>query len=265
MTSRTIRALSFNLRRSGQGQPLVLVHGVGADLESWDGVVEALGPGYDVLRYDQRGHGLSSKPPGPYCLDDFVEDLHGLLRAEDIARAHLAGFSLGGLVAQAFALAHPDCVDKLVLISTVAGRTEQERERVLARAAKLAEQGAGAHLSDAVDRWFTAEFIAARPDVLAWRRAKSEQNDPASYAAAYRVLAESDLADKLHGISAPTLVMTGEGDIASTPRMARLIAERVPRSACVILPKLKHSVLLEAPKRVALEMGSFFDGKPPPT
>lgn len=256
-------AQSFHFRRSGEGQPLVLIHGVGADLESWDGVIRELGQGYDILRYDQRGHGLSSKPPGPYSLDDFAEDLHDLLRAVGISKAHVAGFSLGGLVAQAFALKYPAQVEKLILISTVAGRTAEERDRVLARAKKLAEEGAGAHLNDAVERWFTEAFIAARPDVLEWRRQKSRQNDPDSYAAAYRVLAESDLADELHRITAPTLVMTGERDIGSTPRMARLIAECVSKSHCVIFPRLKHSLLLEAPDQVAAEMRCFLENKTP--
>ena len=257
MTNRTLGTLSFHLQRSGEGQTLVLIHGVGADLESWDGVVEALGSGFDILRYDQRGHGKSSKPPGPYDLHDFVADLHDILQAEGAERTHIAGFSLGGLVAQAFALRYPGFVDRLILVSTVANRTQEEREKVLARADKLAGQGADAHLNDAVDRWFTAEFIAARSDVLEWRRRKSEQNDPASYAAAYRVLAESDLAEHLHMIRAPTLVITGERDTASTPRMAQYIADRVRQSECVILPKLKHSVLLEAPTRIAEEMERF--------
>lgn len=247
----------FNVRRSGTGEAIVLIHGVGADLENWDGVVAALGDGFDILRYDLRGHGESSKPPGPYSLDDFVEDLRGLLQDNEIDKAHIVGFSLGGLVAQGFALKHPECVDRLILISTVAGRTEAEKQRVLARAETLGQRGAGAHLGEAVSRWFTDEFIRSRPDVLEWRRQKSLKNDPAAYAAAYRVLATADLADELHRIEARTLVMTGENDVGSTPRMARLIADRVPDSVCVIFPDLKHSVLLEAPETVALEIHRF--------
>ena len=257
MVTQRIGTQLFHCRRSGHGKPLVLVHGVGADLESWDGVIDVLGPGFDVLRYDQRGHGQSSKPPGPYTLDDFVNDLHGIFAANGLSKAHIAGFSLGGIVAQGFALRYPEMVGRLVLISTVAGRNEGERQRVLARAKKLAEQGADAHLNDAVERWFTDAFIAARPDVLEWRRRKSMQNDPASYAAAYRVLAESDLGDHIHRIQASTLVMTGECDVGSNPRMAKLIAERVPNAECVIFPQLKHSLLLEAPDQVAAEMRRF--------
>ena len=241
----------------GGGPCLTLIHGVGSCLESWDGVIAELGPGYRFLRYDLRGHGRSARLPGPYRLDDFVDDLRRLLDRLEIARTHLAGFSLGGLIAQAFALAEPQRVEKLVLISTVAGRTANERERVRQRARTLAEQGATTHLAEAVDRWFTADFIARRPEVLEERRRRSLDNDPDCYAAAYRVLAESDLAARLPGIAAPTLVMTGEHDAGSTPRMAGLIAERVPDCRLHVLPDLKHSVLLEAPDQVSRVMSDF--------
>ena len=257
-----VGANAFHVRRSGTGDSIVLLHGVGADIETWDGVVAALGDGFDVLSLDQRGHGRSHKPSGPFVLEDFVEDLHGVLNALEFSTISLAGFSLGGLVAQAFALKYPERLNKLALISTVAGRTDEERARVLARAETLSQQGAGAHLSEAVTRWFTDGFIASRPDVLEWRRQKSLQNDPAAYAAAYRVLAESDLANEIHRITAPTLVMTGECDAGSTPRMAELLAARISRAECVILPELKHSVLLEAPDLIASELHRFLAASP---
>lgn len=257
MALQSIGDNSFFVLRKGAGEAVVLLHGVGADHEAWDGVVSELDQRFDIIRYDLRGHGRSDKPSGPYALDDFVQDLRGILRANEIEKAHIVGFSLGGLVAQAFALQYPECVNKLVLISTVAGRTSTERDRVIARAETLSKNGANAHLSEAVTRWFTDDFIAARPDVLEWRRRKSLENDPMGYAASYRVLAESDLADQLHRVGAHTLVMTGECDVGSTPRMAQLIAERIPQAVCVIFPQLKHSILLEAPDKVSNEIRRF--------
>lgn len=257
MPIQSIDGKEFNLQRSGEGPPLILVHGVGADLESWDGVMRELGEAFDIIRYDQRGHGRSHKPSGPYRIGDFIDDLRAIMVVNDLQRAHIAGFSLGGLVAQGLAIKYPQLVDRLVLISTSAGRTTREHERVMERAGKLEQQGACAHLHDAVDRWFTDEFIAARPDLLEWRRQKSMQNDPECYAAAYWMLADSDFGAELHRISAPTLVMTGECDIGSNPRMARLIKKRIPNCRCTIFPRLKHSLLLEAPDKVAAEMDRF--------
>lgn len=241
----------------GSGPTVAFVHGVGSYLESWDGVIDGIGPGYRFLRYDLRGHGLSAKVPGPYKLTDFVDDLRALLDHLRIDRTILAGFSLGGLIAQAFALGHPERIQGLVLVSTIAGRTAAERERVLQRARTLSDKGAVSHLAEAVDRWFTADFIFRHPEVLEERRRRSLGNDPECYAAAYRVLAETDLAECLSDISTPTLVMTGENDIGSTPRMAQLIAERVPDARLQVFPHLKHSVLLEAPDQVAAAIKPF--------
>ena len=117
---------------SGEGPAVILIHGVGSSRQSWDGVVERL-EGYQTLRYDLRGHGEFGKPAGPYTLDNFVADLAALLDHVGIARSHVVGFSLGGLIAQGFALAHLDRVEKLALVSTVSGRTEEERDRVKTR------------------------------------------------------------------------------------------------------------------------------------
>lgn len=241
---------------SGQGTPVVLVHGVGASLDSWDGVVARL-PGCRVLRYDLRGHGLSPRTPGPYSLDGFVDDLEGVLARIGWTSCHLVGFSLGGLVAQGYALRHPERLKSLAIVSSVAGRTDEERARVLARADTLATGGATAHLANSVERWFTDDFRAAHPEVVRQRVERSLGNDPATYAAAYRVLAESDLADRLPEIRVPTLAMTGEEDGGSTPRMTRLMAERIPGARAHVFPRLRHSVLLEAPDQVAAQLVSF--------
>jgi (E)-2-((N-methylformamido)methylene)succinate hydrolase len=238
-------------RLEGQGELLVLVHGVSSRLEGWDGVVAALGGRFRTLRFDLRGHGRSEKVRGRYELADFVADLAGLLDALGERRCHLAGYSLGGLVAQGFALAHPDRLDRLVLVSTVAGRTDEERERVMARY-RIVETGVvGEHFQNSVSRWFTEDFQRRHPEVIAAAAAENRKMDPGCYAAAYRVLATADLADRLGEIRRPTLVMTGENDIGSNPRMARLMAERIRGARLEILPGMRHSILTEVPDLVA--------------
>src|SRR3546814_6334091 len=113
-----------------------------------------------------RGHGASAKPPGPYSIEDFVSDLCGLMDKVGVARAHVAGFSLGGLVAQGLALNHPDRLDRLVLLSTVAGRNEEERKRVLDRLAAVADGVPGTHFRKSVSRWFTEGFQRGNPAVI---------------------------------------------------------------------------------------------------
>jgi 3-oxoadipate enol-lactonase len=235
----------------GAGPHVTLVHGVGADLRSWDDVAARLAPSFTVVRLDLRGHGRSGRIAGHCTLDDLASDVRLVLDRLGIDKTHLAGFSLGGLIAQSLALSDPERIDRLAIISAVAGRTPDEREKVVGRLALLKEKGIAAVTAAAEERWFTAEFRAAHPDRVERRMAELLANDPQSYAAAYAVFATSDLGDRLGEISHATLVATGEHDVGSNTRMARMMHERIAGSSLVILPGLRHSVLVEAPEAIA--------------
>ena len=246
-------------RLEGEGPLLALIHGVGSRLESWDDVLESLDGGFRILRHDLRGLGESTKVKGRYELSDFVDDFVALLDHLGIDACHVVGHSLGGLVAQGIAISHPNRVHKLVLSAAVAGRNEEEKARVMTRLRTVENGIAGDHFRKSLDRWFTPEFRAAHPERIAAMEQQNLSNDPACYAAAYRVLAETDLADELHRITAETLVTTGEFDIGSNPRMAALMHERIAGSKLMVLPGLRHSVLAEAPEVVAGLIHDFLE------
>jgi pimeloyl-ACP methyl ester carboxylesterase len=242
----------------GAGPPMLLIHGVGARLDTWDGVVAALDGRFRTIRCDLRGHGESSKPPGPYSAALFAEDARALLDHLDIGRCHVAGHSLGATVALRLALDAPDRVERLALLSAAAGRTEVERQRVLDRLAIVEHGIPGEHFRQSLPRWFSDEFRNANPELLDQYAARNLENDARAYAAAYHVLATTDLADEAAKVRAPTLIATGEGDIGSNPRMARLLHERILGSRLEILPGLRHSILVEAPTTVADLLARFF-------
>ncbi|MEM6548677.1 MAG: alpha/beta fold hydrolase [Pseudomonadota bacterium] len=242
----------------GAGEDLVLIHGVGSGAEDWEGVAYHLTPQFRVLRYDLRGHGRSGAPPGPYGIEDFVADLTDLMDQVGMARAHIAGFSLGGLIAQGMALSHPGRVSRLALLSTVAGRTAEERARVEARLDFIAQSHPADYFDQSVARWFSSGFREANPSVVAERKAAVAAMDQAAYAAAYHALAHTDFGPQVSGIEAETLVMTGEHDIGSNPRMARFMATTIPQARLRILPGLHHSILLEAPDLVGPALLAFF-------
>lgn len=263
MPNVSANGITVNYRVDGAGPHVTLIHGVGSSLASWDGVINELAGGYEYFRYDLRGHGDSAAPPGPYSLDDFVDDFTGLLDAIGTARTHLVGFSLGGLIAQAIAVTHPELVASLAIVSAVAGRTEEERRKVAERAERLAQGGATEHAEEALERWFTPEYRADHPEITRNRGQRATAADPEGYAAAYRVFTESDLADQLHRITAPTLVMTGEHDPGSNTRMAQLMHDRIAGSQLVILPRLRHAILTEAPGLVAKHLREFLGAATP--
>jgi 3-oxoadipate enol-lactonase len=247
----------LNYEMEGHGPATVLVHGVGADLHSWDGVCGELASEFSLLRLDLRGHGKSAPIREPYSLEKFAADIIAVMDDAGMERAHLVGFSLGGLIGQCLAINWPDRFDKVVLLSAVAGRTPEERAKVTARLGMIRADGIDAVVGAARERWFTEEFARQHPDAIERRIAELKANDLESYLEAYRVFGLSELVDELHRIRHRTLVMTGENDLGSNPRMAHTMNERIPGSELIILPRLKHSVLVEAPEVIAQHVNSF--------
>lgn len=258
----TVGDVTLNYRIDGSGDPLVCIHGVGSYLEAWAGVVDRLKDRFTVLTFDLRGHGHSSRIKGRYEIDDFVNEALALADKAGFSTFNLAGFSLGGLIAQRLALTHLTRLRKLVLLSTVAGRTPEERSRVLERLAALRVGTPADHHNASLSRWLTEEFQEHNPEIIAWLRKRDAENDPECYASAYRVLAETDFGGFLDQIRCPTLVATGEDDLGSNPRMARYMHDRIPGSELRILPGLRHSILIEAPETIAALLRQFLIGEP---
>jgi (E)-2-((N-methylformamido)methylene)succinate hydrolase len=242
---------------AGAGPAVMLIHGVGADGTSWDPIAHDLASDFRVLRLDLRGHGHSGHIRHGLALGDFVQDVLDVLAACHAPSAHVVGFSLGGMIAQAIALDHAEQVERLVLLSAVAGRTEAERERVRQRLDLLRTQGVAAIRGAAQERWFTPGFVARHPELVRRRMAQLQQNDPQSYAESYTVFSTTDLGDRLHAIDKPTLIATGEHDAGSNPRMAQTMHAQIAGSRLEILPELRHSILTEAPQTLTRLLRGF--------
>ncbi|MFT7533600.1 MAG: pimeloyl-ACP methyl ester carboxylesterase [Gammaproteobacteria bacterium] len=250
--------MKINLTEQGQGDPLILIHGLGSNLQSWDTSANLLSKRFRVIRYDLRGHGLSDVPQGPWVLDEFVDDLEEVCRKTGVEQVRLAGFSLGGLITQGFCLRHSERVKQAVILSAIAGRTEEEQQRVAIRVQNLEQNKLDTNIELALERWFSPQFRQQHPDRVAGRLAALKATDPIGYLHAYRVFSLSDLGDQLHRITTPCLVMTGEGDPGSNVRMANFMHEEIANSQLDILPVLRHSVLVEAPELIASKLDQFF-------
>jgi len=167
------------------------------------------------------------------------------------------GFSLGGLIVQQFALSHPERVERLIILSAVAGRTEEERQQVRERLRNLENGQLDTNIELALERWFSPTFRRDHPERVQKRIAELRATPPDGYLKAQRVFVLSDLADQLDRIQCPTLIMTGEHDPGSNVRMARIMHEKIIGSQLEILPELRHSILVEAPKLVAEKLDRF--------
>lgn len=241
----------------GQGPAVFLIHGVGARRQGWDGVVERLAPHFRCITYDLRGHGESEGGDKPIGLEEFVADLEALRAELGIERAHFVGHSLGGMIAPAYARAHPQRVESLGLLSTVAFRGPEAQTNLAAFVEKMEAGGTAAVIGTLMDRWFTEEFRRDHPDVVTARRELVLALDPRVYRETYRVYATTDTGPWLHELDVPALVMTGEFDPGCSPALNARMAQALPRAELKILPALRHSILAEAPEQTGDALLSF--------
>lgn len=235
---------------TGEGPPLYLVHGIGSRKSTWDALLPALSEHFTCVAYDLRGHGESPVPPVPYSLDELVADLEALRERLGHERIHVMGHSLGGQVGPAYARAHPDRTSSVVLLSTAAGRTEDDSAKVKGVVAAMRERGVADVLTTLVERWYTDEFIAARPDAIEHRIEQVLGTPEDVFLAVFDVYAGTEMLAWLPQVDCPCLVLTGEFDGGCNPRLNAVIADALPDSELVVLPDLKHSVLVEGPDAV---------------
>ncbi|PSJ36611.1 alpha/beta hydrolase [Zobellella taiwanensis] len=237
---------------SGQGHPVVLIHGVGLNKEMWGGQIVGLSSRYRVIAYDMLGHGDSPLPHSEGGLQAYARQLRELLDHLEIDSATIVGFSMGGLVARAYALTHPEGLNSLVILNSVFNRTDEQRAGVIARTIQVAESGPGANADEALARWFSHEYRAANPAQIDAIRKTLATNDPEGYLTTYGLFATQDMyrVDELGSIRVPALIATGELDPGSTPDMARALAERIPGAECAVLPEQRHMMPVESPRMV---------------
>lgn len=231
----------------GTGPPLLLIHGIGAARSAWRFMMPRLTSKFTVVGYDLRGHGLSPIPENEFGLDDLVADLERVRERSGIEKAHFAGHSLGGMIGPAYARKYPGRVLSLGLLSTAAGRTEDDSAKVRGVIKAMEDKGIANVLPALTDRWFTDDYIETNPEIVEGRLQQVIDCDPTVFMNVFRIYAETEMMPWLHEISAPTLVLTGELDGACNPRLNKGIVEAMPDAELVILPERKHAITLEAP------------------
>ena len=231
----------------GSGTPVLLAHAIGCDRRMWDELVPVLQGRHRVIAIDARGHGKSPVPQRPWSLDDMADDAVRLMDRLGIARVHWVGLSMGGMVGQAFALRHPDRLDRLVLANTTSaygpdGRTMWDNR------IRLVTSGGLAAIRDMVaQRYFSDAFRAERADVVARTMDRFVQTPAAGYAGCCEAIREMQLQPRLGGIRAPTLVIAGDLDQGTPVAMSDAIRERIPGARLAILAGASHLSAVEKP------------------
>lgn len=245
----------------GDKPPVILIHGVGLSQAMWNAQKAALQDRYRVVTLDMLGHGASPAPPADAGLDDYADQVAGLMAHLGIGKAILVGFSMGALVARAFALRYPDRLSGLILMNGVFDRSDAVRATILGRVDEVRLAGPAANSDAAIERWFSPEFRAAQPGYIADLRAHMAGNDRHGYLTSYGLFASQDNfgAQRLGEIAVPTLVATGQFDIGSTPAMTHALAARIPGAKAEVIADARHMMPVEMPEETNALLLGYLD------
>jgi len=248
--------LSFTRRPGSRpGAPrLALIHSLALDRTVWDGVVAQLDGDVDLLTFDCRGHGASPKTPGPYSAQMFARDVAELFDEVGWETAAVAGCSMGGNVAQAFAAEYPRRVTALGLIDTTAWYGPDGATNFAKRAATARADGMRSLIDFQLTRWFSDAFRESHPDVLKRTFDVFVASDVDCYAASCGLLGEADTRAALPSFKVPVAIVVGEEDYATPVAMARQLHAAIPQSTLTILPRARHLTPIECPDRIAAEL-----------
>lgn len=226
--------IHYSLTGPDSAPVLVFSNSLGSSFSMWDPQVPAFAAKFRVLRYDTRGHGQSSVPPGPYTIELLANDVLHLLDSLHLDRVHFCGLSMGGQIGARLGIHAANRLHKLVLCNTGAtiGTADSWKARMDAVLARGPKDVSAAILS----RWFTAPFAARHPGAIAKAKAMIEATDSLGYAANCAAVRDYDSRAQLSSISVPTLVISGTHDLATPAADGRFLADHIPGARFLELP-----------------------------
>jgi pimeloyl-ACP methyl ester carboxylesterase len=264
VSTATVGAIQLYYEQHGEGDPLLLIMGLATDAVGWTFQVPDFAKHYRTIIFDNRGVGRSSKPAGPYTIHEMADDTAGLLDVLDIKRAHVVGVSMGGMIAQELALRHPERVRGLVLACTYPEPdvdVERQRTMALSRFGGTVTSGGDMEIDvkavnplhffqQLVPLVFNQSFIERELPKLMKIFAGAVQYGFSIEALLGQVAAvmSHKATDRLHHITSPTLVITGDADRLIPPVNSDFLAENIPGAKLVKIPGGSHGFNFETPQ-----------------
>lgn len=242
--------VELHVRDEGpRGAPALLLLGsLGSSLQIWDAMLPELSRDLRVVRADLRGHGASPVPPGPYGIAELGGDALAVLDRLELARAHVCGISLGGMIGIWLAANAPERVERLSLVCTSARLSP--RQPWLDRAALVRARGTAAVADAVVARWLTPAFAQQQPALVQALRAQIAATPAEGYAACCEAIADWDGLDALHKIVAPTLIVAGDKDPGIPALHSQVIAAGIARARLAVV-SAAHLPIVERPRELA--------------
>ena len=247
--------LHYRIEGDPDGAPIVFANSLGTDFRLWDQIIPYLPDGLKILRFDKRGHGLSSCPAGDYQMSDLIQDTVRLLEALEFRECLFVGLSIGGIIAQGLAASHPHLLRAMVISNTAAriGTPQMWQERIDA----LRAGGVEALADSVMQRWFSQSFRHQRAlELGAWRNMLT-RTPLAGYIGCCGALATSDFSASNASLDLPTLAIAGSEDGSTPPDLVRATAAMIAGSRFELIDNAGHLPCVEQPAAYARILNDF--------
>ncbi len=248
MPSLHANGIDLYYEMTGDGQPIVLIHGLGSSCRDWEMQIPFFSKHYRVISFDLRGHGRSQKPRGPYSMSLLAKDTAELIKSLGIAPVHVVGISLGGMIAFQLAVDHPELMRSLVIVNSgpeVVVRTMKDRWNVFLRFAMV--RWLGMHKMGEVlsKRLFPKEEQIDIQKLFVERWA---ENDTQAYLDTLRAIVGWSVTDQIHKINVPTLMVAADGDYTPLSVKEAFIS-KMPKAELIVIPDSHHATPVDSPER----------------
>ena len=224
-----------------KGIPIVFIHGVGLDHNIWDPQINEFDN--TVLIYDILGHGRTPLNKEKISFDDFSDQIIDLIDELKFDKIHLVGFSIGSLIARNFATRFGNRLKSLTLLCSIFNRSDNEQKIVNERFEQTKKDKK--LTKDALKRWFNKDFIEKNPQISDKIFSILSNNNMDNFIKVYSLFVNHEDNEKFENINVKTLVMTGEGDVGSTPEMSNNLSKKIKNSEVKIIPVGKHLCSIE--------------------
>lgn len=261
-----VGSIALHYARRGGGAPLLLIMGFGGSGAMWDDAfIDLLAPDFDVIALDNRGTGQSEKRDEEIELATLADDAANLLTALGVERAHIFGVSMGGMIAQEFALRHPERLRRLILGCTHHGGADAVR--ATPEIVELLQPKRGISPREAIQRTYAAmvtpETLANEPAFLddMAERMLAHATPVFVFRRQMEAIGRFDASGRLDAISAPTLVIAGDRDRLVPPQNAALLAAAIPQARLAIIPDVAHNFFWEARPQTAQLVTQFLQAE----
>ncbi len=248
-------ALHYSIDGDPDGAPVVFANSLGTDFRLWDPILPLLPGGLKIVRFDKRGHGLSTCPGDRYTMDELIGDVAGLMNALGIRDCLFVGLSIGGIMAQGLAAKHPELLKAMVISNTAAkiGTPEMWRERI-----EAARAGGVEALADAImERWFAESTRSERALELEGWRNMLVRTPTDGYIGCSEAIAANDYTESTATLSLPTLAIAGSEDGSTPPDVVSATAELITGSRFEVIDNAGHLPCVEQPQEYARLLTEF--------